>query len=280
MKALELINIGSQKLKLKKISSSRLDSEVLLSKVLKKTRENILINLHQKVASDKIIKFKEFINRRVLNEPVAYITNQKEFWSKNFYVNSKTLIPRPETELIVDKLIRLYDKKSINILDIGTGSGCILISLLSELKNSKGTGIDISNEAIKVAKKNAKNLKVSNRSKFYFSSLKRFFPYKYDLVVSNPPYIKSKEIKKLQSDIWQYEPKIALDGGNDGLDLIKKVIYKSREILKINGRLALEIGQQQLIKVSEILKDNNFRIEHYINDYKKNTRSVISVLKQ
>ena len=153
MKALELINIGSQKLKLKKISSSRLDSEVLLSKVLKKTRENILINLHQKVASDKIIKFKEFINRRVLNEPVAYITNQKEFWSKNFYVNSKTLIPRPETELIVDKLIRLYDKKSINILDIGTGSGCILISLLSELKNSKGTGIDISNEAIKVAKK-------------------------------------------------------------------------------------------------------------------------------
>ena len=128
--------------------------------------------------------------------------------------------------------------------------------------------------------KNAKNLKVSNRSKFYFSSLKRFFPYKYDLVVSNPPYIKNKEIKKLQSDIWQYEPKIALDGGNDGLDLIKKVIYKSREILKINGRLALEIGQQQLIKVSEILKDNNFRIEHYINDYKKNTRSVISVLKQ
>ena len=153
MKALELIDIGSQKLKLKKISSFRLDSEVLLSKVLKKTRENILINLHQKVASDKITKFKEYINRRALNEPVAYITNEKEFWSKNFYVNSKTLIPRPETELIVDKLIRLYEKKSINILDIGTGSGCILISLLSELKNSKGTGIDISNGAIKVAKK-------------------------------------------------------------------------------------------------------------------------------
>ena len=222
MKALELINIGSQKLKLKKsLLQIRLRSFIVKS--IKKTRENILINLHQKVASDKIIKFKEFINRRVLNEPVAYITNQKEFWSKNFYVNSKTLIPRPETELIVDKLIRLYDKKSITILDIGTGSGCILISLLSELKNSKGTGIDISNEAIKVAKKNAKNLKVSNRSKFYFSSLKRFFPYKYDLVVSNPPYIKSKEIKKLQSDIWQYEPKIALDGGNDGLDLIKKL---------------------------------------------------------
>ncbi len=280
MKALELINIGYQKLKLKKITSFRLDSEVLLSKVLKKTRENILINLNQKVASDKIVKFNEFINRRALNEPVAYITNQKEFWSKNFYVNSKTLIPRPETELIVDKLIRLYDKKSINILDIGTGSGCILISLLSELKNSKGTGIDISNGAIKVAKKNAKNLKVSSRSKFYFNSLERFFPYKYDLVVSNPPYIKSKEIKKLQNDIWQYEPKIALDGGNDGLDLIKKVIYKSKKILKIKGRLALEIGQEQLIKVSEILKNNNFRIEHYINDYKQNTRSIISVLKQ
>ena len=279
MKALELIDIGSQKLKLKKISSFRLDSEVLLSKVLKKTRENILINLHQKVASDKITKFKEYINRRALNEPVAYITNEKEFWSKNFYVNSKTLIPRPETELIVDKLIRLYEKKSINILDIGTGSGCILISLLSELKNSKGTGIDISNEAIKVAKKNAKSLKVSNRSKFYFYSLERFFPNKYDLVVSNPPYIKSKEIKKLQKDIWQYEPKIALDGGNDGLDLIKKVIYKSREILKIKGTLALEIGNEQFKKVSKILIENKFRVKHVIKDYKNNVRCIIAILK-
>ena len=160
MKASELINIGSKKLKTNSIKSFILDSEILLSKVLNKKREEVLVDLNQKIENNKILEFLKYIDRRALKEPIAYIIQQKEFWSKNFEVNNKTLIPRPETELMLEKLINLYKKKSINILDIGTGSGCIILSLLSELKSSKGTGIDISFGALQIAKKNAKNLPI------------------------------------------------------------------------------------------------------------------------
>ncbi len=278
MNALDLINIGAQKLKDNDIKSHRLDSELLMSNVLNKRREEVLIDLSQKLTNKNILIFNNYINRRALKEPIAYILRQKEFWSINFEISNKTLIPRPETELMVEKLINIYKKKSIVILDIGTGSGCIIISLLLELKNSRGVGIDISKEAITIAKKNASRLNQSKKIKFFKKSLDGFINQKFDLVVSNPPYIRRNDIKNLEDDISLYEPKIALDGGNDGLDLIKKVIYKSKEILKINGRLALEIGNEQLFKVSKILKRNNFRIEYCINDYKDNTRSLISVL--
>ena len=279
MKASELINIGSKKLKMNSIKSFILDSEILLSKVLNKKREEVLVDLNQKIENNKILEFLKYIDRRALKEPIAYIIQQKEFWSKNFEVNNKTLIPRPETELMLEKLINIYKKKSINILDIGTGSGCIILSLLSELKRSKGTGIDISLGALQIAKKNAKKLNILSNVKFQKKSINSFFSQKFDLVVSNPPYIRSSDLKNLEDDIKLHEPKIALDGGNDGLDLIKKVIYKAKEILKANGRLALEISNEQVLKVSKILEKNNFRIEYIINDYKDNIRSLISILK-
>ncbi len=278
MKASELINIGSNKLKTNSIKSFILDSEILLSKVLNKKREEVLVDLNQKIENNKIIEFLQYIDRRALKEPIAYIIQQKEFWSRNFEVNNKTLIPRPETELMLEKLINIYKKKSINILDIGTGSGCIILSLLSELKRSKGTGIDISLGALQIAKKNAKKLNILSNVKFQKKSINSFFSQKFDLVVSNPPYIRSRDLKNLEDDIKLHEPKIALDGGNDGLDLIKKVIYKAKEILKANGRLALEISNEQVLQVSKILEKNNFRIEYFVNDYKDNIRSLISIL--
>ncbi len=276
MNTLKLINEGSNKLKQNNIISHQLDSEILLSKVLNKTRENLLINLEQNIDRKNVKKFENLIRRRSLNEPIAYILKKKEFWSRNFEINNNTLIPRPETELMVEKLVYIYKQKKINILDIGTGSGCILISLLSELKQSNCIGIDISKKALKIAIKNSKKNNQKNNIKFLNRSLINFYHKKFDLIVSNPPYIRTRDIKNLDRSIKYYEPKIALDGGNDGLDVIKKVIYKSKEILKVNGLLALEIGNGQLRKVSTLLLKNLYRIEHNIRDYKNNTRCLIA----
>ena len=276
MKAFEIIKIGSKFLKENKIPSSILDSEILLSKTLNKTREEILTNIDQKIDKKKVLLFKKYLQRRSKNEPIAYILGEKEFWSSTFYVNNNTLIPRPETELLVDKLLEFYKNKNISILDIGTGSGCIIVSLLINLKKSIGFGVDISKNAISIATKNSIKHKLANRIKFSTQSFEKIFNKKFDLIVSNPPYIERKDIKNLSDDIKKYEPRMALDGGNDGLDLIRKVIYKSREILKIKGMLALEIGNEQIKKVSKILIDNNFRIKHVIKDYKNNVRCVLT----
>ena len=276
MKVFEVMKFGSNLLKENKISSHILDSELLLSKVLKKSREEILINLNLNINEKSISKYKEYLKRRSMNEPVAYIIEEKEFWSKNFLITKNALIPRPETELLVEKLIKIYENKKTIILDIGTGSGCIILSLLSNLKNSKGIGVDISNGAVSLAKKNAIIQKLQLRTKFFNKSFEKVFNKKFDLIVSNPPYIEAKDIKNLSDDIKKYEPRVALDGGNDGLDLIKKIIYKSKRILKIKGMLALEIGKEQYKIVSKILVKNNFRVKHIIKDYKNNIRCVLA----
>ena len=279
MNIFETIKLGSNLLKKSEISSHILDSEILLSNVLNKTREKILVNLDQKITQKNILKFKKYIERRSKNEPIAYILEEKEFWSKKFIVNKDTLIPRPETELLVEKLVKIFMGKNISILDIGTGSGCIILSLLINLKKSIGLGVDVSKKAILIAVKNAKRHELLNRVKFLNKSFESIFSKKFDLIVSNPPYIERKSIKNLSEDIKRFEPIIALDGGNDGLDLIKKVIYKSKSFLKINGMLALEIGNEQIKKVSKILIDNNFRIINVIKDYKNNVRCVLALNK-
>jgi len=279
MIASELLNSGSKILKNNKIKSYQLDSELLLSNVLKKKREKILINLDQEVPKNIINNFKKLILKRSKKEPLAYILKKKEFWSKEFFVNRNTLIPRPETELLCENIIKIFKDKCVNILDIGTGSGCILLSILSEIKGAKGIGIDISKKAIKVAKKNSNKLELSYRAKFFTKSLDSTFQDKFDLVVSNPPYIKTSDIKNLTEDVRKFEPKIALDGGKEGLDVIKKVIYKSKTILKKFGWLALEIGYGQHYKVSKILKKNNFREKILVKDYRNNVRCIFTRFK-
>ncbi len=278
MKVFEAIKIGSNLLKEKKITSHVIDSEILLSKILDKSREEVLINPDQNICEKNILLFNKLLFRRSKYEPIAYILKEKEFWSMKFDVNKDTLIPRPETELLVDILLRVYKGKRITILDIGTGSGCIIISLLKNLNTSSGIGIDISKKAIFVAKRNALKHRLSDRIKFFNKSLEGVFYRKFDLIVSNPPYIDRKDIRNLSEDIKKYEPRMALDGGNDGLDLIKKVIYKSKNILKVKGTLALEIGHEQLKRVSKILIENNFRINNVIKDYKNNVRCLITTL--
>ena len=276
MKLINLLNAGSSFLQQNNISSYQLDTELLLSKVMKKRREELLMSLNTLVNYEKIKKFNYFIKRRSNKEPVAYILNEKEFWSKNFYVNQNTLVPRPETELMVEKLVKIFKNRKINLLDIGTGSGCIIISLLTELKTSKGVGLDISKKALDIAKINSKRHKLLRKIKFLNLSFSKLYNQKFDLVVSNPPYIKSSDLKNLDCDVKNFEPKIALDGGNDGLDLIKKVIYKTRGLLKKRGIFALEIGYGQYEKVSKILKSTKFRIEYIVKDYNDNIRCIIS----
>ena len=276
MRAFEVIKIGSELLKNKKIQSHILDSELLLSKTINKSREEILVNLDQIIDKKSFLVFKKYLQRRFNNEPVAYILEDKEFWSKNFTVSKDTLIPRPETELMVEGILKIYNNKKISILDIGTGSGCIILTLLNMLKASNGVGVDISKKAISIAKKNALKHKLLHRVKFINRSFENLTSKKFDLIVSNPPYIKKTDIKYLSEDIKNFEPIMALDGGNDGLDLIKKVIYKSKNILKTKGMLALEIGNGQVKQVSKILFDNNFRIKQFIKDYKNNVRCVFA----
>ena len=278
MNAFEAIKSGSQFLKENQIVSHIIDSEILLSKSLNKSREEVLINLEKSLNNNELSIYHKYLDRRSKMEPIAYILEEKEFWSKKFFVSKDTLIPRPETELLVEKILKIYNKKNITILDIGTGSGCIILSLLSELKKSTGIAVDISNKAINVAKKNASNFGLFNRVKFLNKSFEVVFDKKFDLIVSNPPYIERKDLKNLSCEISKYEPKIALDGGYDGLDLVKKVIYKSKNILKVNGRLVLEIGNEQHKKVSKLLNKNNFKIEQNIKDYKTNIRCLIAAL--
>ena len=279
MKSNELIKIGSNILKKNNIKSYIIDSELILSSISGQIRENFLLNSDSKLHPAQIKLFNNLINRRALGkEPVAYILNKKEFWSINFNIDKGVLIPRPETEILVDTLVKYYKNRSPFILDIGTGSGCIIIALLQELKGSKGMAIDISNKALKIAKSNSLINDTFNRIKFINSSICKLISRKFDLIVSNPPYIARHELKNLDDSIKFFEPKIALDGGNDGLDVMRKVIYKSRKILKINGMLALEIGNGQYKKVSQILKFNKFNEKFLISDYKNNIRCILSVL--
>ena len=274
-----VIKNASQALKDHNISSYMLDAEVILSNIMGVSKE-YLITKNKKILSEKIIKkYNVAIKRRIKNEPTAYILGKKEFWSEDFLVNRKTLIPRPETEILVNKVVNFFKNKRINILDIGTGTGCILLSILKELKQSTGIGIDISAKAIQTAEINSRNLNLNNRSKFKVCDLDKYNIGKYDLIVSNPPYILSKDIKSLSKDITNYEPKIALDGGIDGLDLIKKVIYKSKHLLKRNGLFGLEIGFNQYRKVSTILRHYKFREISKEYDYKRNVRCIISTKK-
>ena len=271
----KIIEQASKILKNHNIQSHELDAQLILSNIMKVKREYLITNNKLTIPEKIMEKYDLAIKRRIKREPVAYITGKKEFWSDSYLVNRGTLIPRPETELLIYKIVNFFRNKKINILDIGTGSGCILLSILKELNFARGIGIDVSSKAIKTAEVNSKNLKLFYRSKFKVANLDKFNLGKYDLIVSNPPYIPSRVIKNLSKDIINYEPLTALNGGSDGLDLIKKVIYKSNHLLKREGLLALEIGYSQYQRVSYILRCNGYREMSKEYDFNRNVRCII-----
>ena len=272
-----ILNEGINILQKNKIANPQLDSEILLSDSIKRDKKHIILNPKEILNSEQLVKFKSLIERRKKGEPIAYLINKKEFWKDEFFVNKDVLIPRPDSELIIEQVLKIYLKDvQLQVLDIGTGSGCILLSILKERSNFYGTGIDISRKSINVSKFNAKQLNLSNRVKFFHSSVDNFINGKYDIIVSNPPYIERLSLKYLEKDIVNFEPKLALNGGFDGFSEIKKVIKKAKHLIKKNGKFILEIGFNQKNKVKEILKKEGFYVNKTLKDYGNNDRCVIS----
>ena len=277
MNVKDLVNSGVKILKENNIKNPILDAEIILSSIVKKERDYIILNETDQINQFLIKKFYNFINRRKIGEPISYIVKSKFFWNNCFFVNKDVLIPRPDTEHIVEevlKLVRVNSRKSV--LDIGTGSGCILLSILKERKLLTGYGIDISKKSINVCKINAKRLEINSRVKFYVSDIDKFFLGKYDIVVSNPPYIDTSKIKYLEKDVSKFEPRLALDGGVDGFSEITKVVGKTKDLIKKNGLFILEIGFKQKEKVIEILNKKGFYIKKIIKDYAGKDRCIIS----
>ena len=268
---------GARILKDQSILTANLDSEILMSKAIDKDKKYIFLNLKKKINDEDLVFFKSLIKKRSLREPIAYLINKKLFWNSEFMVTRHTLIPRPDTELIVESALRLTQQKNkLNILDIGIGTGCVILSILKERTNFYGTGIDVSKNCLNISKINAIKLNVNSRLKLYKTDVDKFFLGKYDLIVSNPPYINKHRIKYLESDVRQYEPKIALNGGLDGLSEIRKVIKKSSELIKKNGKFILEIGFDQKNKVIKLLKKEGFYINYIKKDLGNNDRCIIS----
>jgi len=272
-----ILNEGISILQKNKIANPQLDSEILLSNSIKRDKKHIILNPKEVLNSEQLGKFKNLIERRKKGEPIAYLINKKEFWKDEFFVNKDVLIPRPDSELIIEQVLKIYSKDDqLQILDIGTGSGCILLSILKERSNFYGTGIDISKKSINVSKFNAKQLHLTNRVKFFHSSVDNFNNGKYDIIVSNPPYIEQLSLKYLEKDVVNFEPKLALSGGFDGFSKIRKVINKTSNLIKKNGKFILEIGFNQKNKVIKILKEEGFYVNKAIKDYGNNDRCIIS----
>ena len=259
------------------IISAKLDSEILMSQAIRKNKEFIILNLNKQIKKRDLDYFDNLIQERAKSKPIAQIIKKKDFWKYEFIVNNNVLIPRPDTEILIEQALKLVKNKNrLQILDIGIGSGCILMSILKEKKNFIGTGIDISNKSLQISKINGQKLRINNRLRLFKSNIDNFNTGKYDLIVSNPPYIKKSNLKCLEKDIG-FEPKQALDGGLDGLSEIRKVINKSSELIKRSGHFIIEIGFDQKNKVKKILRDKGFYIKKTVKDLSNHDRCIVSI---
>ena len=280
MNIFEAIKKGDAILRESGIKSYKIDSEILMSRVIKKNRADIILNSKTELSQKDYNLYENLIIQRSKQKPIAYLTGKKEFWKYEFSVTKDVLIPRPDTEIIVEKTLKLTkNKNKLKVLEIGIGSGCILLSILKERKSFYGTGIDISKKTIEICKINCKNLGLSSRVKLFKTDIDNFRYGKYDLIISNPPYIKKFDLKYLEKEVSFYEPKPALDGGLDGLSELKKVILNSSKLIKRNGKLVLEIAFDQAESVKSILKQNEFYINEIIKDLSKKNRCIISTRK-
>ena len=274
------INKGSKLLKENNIISHIIDSEILMTKALNKNREYVLLNLEKNLKEKELNAYNQLISQRSLGKPIAYLTGNKDFWKYEFKVSEDVLIPRPDTELIIESVLNLTKNKSkLKILDIGSGSGCIILTILKEKLDFYGCGIDLSKKCVNISKLNAINLDLQNRVKFFNSDVDNFNYGKYDLIISNPPYINKLDLKYLDRDVINFEPILALDGGLDGISEIRKVINKSSELIKRGGKLILEIAFNQKDEVKKILISRGFYINLVVKDLGKNDRCIISTKK-
>ena len=279
MNIFEALKKGNSILKKNGIKSYKLDSEILMSKVFQKNRIDIILDSNKDLLDNEIQLYDNLIKQRS-KKPIAYLIGKKEFWKYEFEVTKDVLIPRPDTEIIIEQTLKLTKNKSkLKILDIGIGSGCILLSILKERKGFYGTGIDICKKTLDICMVNAKKLYLTDRIRLFKSDVDNFNYGKYDLIVSNPPYIKKFDLKYLEKDVYDYEPKSALDGGLDGLLKITKVIYNSSKLIKKNGVLILEIAFNQTDKVKKILRKNEYYIRDVIKDLANNNRCIVSIKK-
>jgi len=260
-----------------KIKSAELDGEILMSQAIRKDKKYIILNYNKKIKKKDLKYFDFLIQERIKKKPIAYLTKKKDFWKYEFLIDKNVLIPRPDTEVLVEQILELTkNKASMRILEIGVGSGCIILSILKEKKKFFGTGIDISIKSLKISEINSHKLGVNRRLKLFKSNIDNFNTGKYDLIISNPPYIKKNFLKCLEKDI-SFEPVEALDGGIDGLSVTRKTILKSSELIKKKGYLFLEIGFDQKDKVKKILKNNGFYIKKVIKDLSNHDRCIVSI---
>jgi release factor glutamine methyltransferase len=260
------------------IASAILDARILIQHVLSLSREDIVFKALQiDISENNQKKYFDLINKRAKKIPLSHLTNNREFFAINFYVDENVLDPRPDSEALIEMIIQKFIKNSsLNIAEIGCGSGCLIISLLKHFDKWLGNAIDISDKALLVAEKNAKINQVFNRINFSQSDLFNNLQNKkiFDIIISNPPYIPTNDIENLQDEVRLYEPRIALDGGFDGLDFYRKIAEQSQNFLKNNGDIFLEIGYNQQQDVKNIFEKNNFKFI----DFKKDLSGIIRVL--
>ena len=272
-----LINQGSMYLKNNDIPTYKIDSEILMMKVIDKDKKYMILNPNEILNEKKKIFYRELIKSRSFGKPIAYLVGKKSFWKYEFKITEDVLIPRPDTETIIEQVLKITKGKfKLKVLDIGVGSGCIILSILKEKSGFNGVGIDLSQKCIDISKINAQKLGLINRVKFYKSDIDNFNLGKYDLIISNPPYIKTIDLKYLEKDVIDFEPTNALNGGLDGLSEIKKVINNSTKLIKKNGKLVLEIAFDQKNLVVNLLRKKGFYINKIVRDYANNYRCIIS----
>ena len=266
MKISEALLLGRDSLEKMGVSSSKLDSLILLAYALSFSKEQIIFNQSYVLDQTQQDLFWNLIKRRSSYEPVSHIIGKREFYGRDFIVNKDVLDPRPDSESLIELVIKNFPNKNnnLNILEIGCGSGCLIITLLKELENSKAIALDISKSALETCQKNIIFHEIEDRIKLLQSDLFEIFISmniirKFDLIISNPPYIESAEINNLQPEVRIFEPRIALDGGLDGLDFYRKIAINSQKFLNKNGKIIVEIGFGQSNKIKEIFAVNNFQ---------------------